>query len=102
MYLKINKQPLQGSEWIVHSEMVVQLIHQQQFKPQDDVRKLLPISLQIADKLSDGDVELLHLAGQVHTGEHQVAGVVVHEGVVDVEPLEVRQGGTLQYTQTVQ
>ena len=65
-YLDVNEKSLQSPERVVHSEVIAKLGHQQKFKGQDGVSKLLTVVLQVADKLTNGNVELFHLARQVH------------------------------------
>ena len=65
-YLDVNEKSLQSPERVVHSEVITKLGHQQKFKGQDGVGKLLTVALQVADKLTNGNVELFHLARQVH------------------------------------
>ena len=65
-YLDVNEKSLQSPERVVHSEVIAKLGHQQKFKGQDGVSKLLTVALQVADKLTNGNVELFHLARQVH------------------------------------
>ena len=65
-YLNVNEKSLQSPERVVHSQVIAKLGHQQKFKGEDGVGKLLTVALQVADKLTDGNIELFHLARQVH------------------------------------
>ena len=49
--------------------MVVELVHQQEFKGQDGVGKLFSVPFKVPHKLGDGDIELFHFTGQIHTGQ---------------------------------
>ena len=49
--------------------MVVELVHQQEFKGQDGVGKLFSVPFKVPHKLGDGDIELFHFTGQIHTSQ---------------------------------
>lgn len=66
VYLHIQKQALQGAEWVVDGQVIGQHLHQLEFKSQDDISKFFSVTFQIAHILHNGNVELFHLTGQVH------------------------------------
>ena len=47
------------------------------------------VTLHVGDELLHGDIELLGLAGQVHSSDQDFFGMIIHHGVVEVEPLEI-------------
>lgn len=60
--LNIDKETLDRSEWVVHGEIIVELLHQKQLVAEDNVHCLVPVALHICYKLLDGDVEFLYFA----------------------------------------
>ena len=53
----------------MHGQVIAKLGHQQKLKGEDGVGKLLAVALQVTDKLTDGNVELFHLACQVYDSQ---------------------------------
>lgn len=49
-------------------EVELELLRQLQLVVEDDLGRLLRVAAHVVDKVVDGHVELLDLAGQVHTG----------------------------------
>lgn len=87
--LYVDEEALHRPEWVVYGEVVVEVLHQQQFVGQNDVHRLVPVPFDVVHELADGHVKLLHLARQVHAGGQDLLRVEVHRGVVEVEALEV-------------
>ncbi len=49
--------------------MELQLLHEQQLVVEDDLGGSLLVALDVRHELSHGHIELLHLAGEVDTGD---------------------------------
>lgn len=75
-------------------QVVVQVLHEEQFIGQDDVHGLRTVSFDVVHKLSDGYVELLHFACEVNACGQDLLRMVVHGRVVEIEPFEVMESSS--------
>ena len=87
--LQVDDHPLDGAEGVVDGEVELELLHQQQLVVEDDLGGALLVARDVGHELQHGHVELLHLAGEVDGRDEDLLGVVIHHGVVEVEPGEV-------------
>ena len=63
-YLNVNEESLERPVGIVHCEVKVELLHEEQLVVEDDVGGALLVALDVQQELVHRDVELLNLARQ--------------------------------------
>ena len=94
-YLDIDQKTFDRSERVVGGQMKLELFHQHQLIVEHKVFCFRVVALHVRHELLHGHVEFLHLAGQVHAGDHDLLRVVVHHRVVQIEALHVLECGSL-------
>ena len=79
----------------MNSQVELQLLHQQKLIVQDDLGGPLLVTLNVGHELLHGDIELLHLAGQVDSSDQDLLRMIIHDRIVKVKPLEVVESRAL-------
>lgn len=67
VHLDVDEDSIDGAEWLLDDEVELQLLRQLQLVVEGDLRGILLVDTYVVDEDSDGCVELLNLAHQVHT-----------------------------------
>lgn len=62
----VDEEAFDGSERVVHGEVVVELLHEQKFVAENYVHRLVPVAFDVRHELLDGHVELLDFAREVN------------------------------------
>lgn len=75
--------------------MKLELLHQHEFVVEHKISGLGVVAFHVRHKPFHGHVEFLHLAGQIHAGDHDLRRMVVHHRVVQIETFHVLKCGSL-------
>lgn len=74
--LDVNEKSFDGPERIVNRELVVELLHEQQFIVENDVHCLVAVAFDVVAELLDRHVELFDFAGEVGAGGPEIIDYV--------------------------
>lgn len=81
--LDVDEKALDGPEWIVHGQIVVELLHEEQLIGQNDVHGFDAIAFDVGHELTDGHIELFRFARQIHArGSGRVLGCGKEKGAL--------------------
>lgn len=90
--LQVDKESFHRSVRVVDRQVVLQLLHQQEFIIEDDTARLFPVAFHVRHELIHGHIKLLHFACQVHTRHEDEFGVIVHHRVIQIKALIILKG----------
>ena len=66
-HFDINEETLQRPVWIVYRQVIIQLLHEQQFLGKNQISGHFGVILYVANEVCDRDIELLDLTSQIYT-----------------------------------